>query len=96
MEKYLLTILLLLVSSICKFGYSQTYGEVSFYLVDSLELSKISEVDSTLIAKCLQQYRTAEDDTSRVNAINKIVEESWNDKVWQYIISGYLTLRKSD
>lgn len=61
---------------------SQTYAFKDHYLIDSLDLAKLSKGDSILLETCLRNYHSAKDDTSRINAINTIVEECWDNKVW--------------
>ena len=48
-------------------------------MVDSLVLEELSEVDRNLLDSCLKLYHKAEHDTDKVNAINVIVEESWDE-----------------
>jgi two-component system LytT family sensor kinase len=99
MKRFLLTALLIVTGLWFTIGYSQTYSDVNFYLAEGLELSKISEADSALIANSLREYHASEDDTSRINAIGKIVEGSWDDKVWpkynQWVID-FTTERLAD
>ncbi|MGB0888618.1 MAG: tetratricopeptide repeat protein, partial [Vicingaceae bacterium] len=67
----------------CSFsGIAQNFADKDYYLVDSLEIDKVSESDLKLIDSCLTFFHAAKDDTTRLKAINTIVEESWDDKVW--------------
>lgn len=63
-------------------GYSQDLASKDYYLVDSLPLQSISKVDRTLIDSALLIYYNSNNDTSRVNAISIIVEDSWDDAIW--------------
>lgn len=77
--KNILTLLFSILLSTC---YSQNYAEKSYYLIDSLDLATLSKGDSILIDTCLRNYNTAKDDTSKINWVNKIVEDCYDDKVW--------------
>lgn len=63
-------------------SFSQNYGQKDHYLVDSLDLSKTSISDHSLIDSVLNIYHGCNTDTCRINAISIIVEESWDDAVW--------------
>ena len=63
-------------------GFAQQYGDKEIYLVDSLEIDNISKSDLDLIDSCIKVYKTSDLDTVKFNAINTIVETSWDDKVW--------------
>ena len=59
--KRLLGILLLLPM----LGFAQDYGDPSFYLIDSLDISKISEQEKSLVDSCLNAFHKADVDTNR-------------------------------
>lgn len=61
---------------------AQNYADKAYYLVDSLDLSELSTEDKTLIDSCLNIYHKVQEDTSKIKAINVIVEESWDNNVW--------------
>ena len=63
-------------------GVAQNFADKDYYLVDSLEIDKISDSDKKLLDSCLTFFHQAEDDTTRLKGINTIVEESWDDNVW--------------
>jgi len=60
----------------------QTYGDKKYYLVDSLELSKLSEDDKEIISSSLTKYHKATLDSLKLKYINDIIELSWDEKVW--------------
>lgn len=60
----------------------QTFADKSYYLVDSLNLEKLSLKEQTLINTSLESFHSAKHDTLKIKAINIIVEESWDDTVW--------------
>ncbi|PCI98694.1 MAG: hypothetical protein COB15_05585 [Flavobacteriales bacterium] len=66
------------------------YADKEFYLVDSLDLEVISESDRKLLDSCLTVFHKAKEDTSKVDAINQIVEVSLDEnlrpkyKIWLY------------
>lgn len=63
-------------------SYGQDYAPVGHYLVDSLDLQSVSKEDRALIDSVLSVYHQSDTDTARINAISRIVEESWDDNVW--------------
>lgn len=62
--------------------YAQQFADKNYYLIDSLQLNELSINEKKLIDSALTQYHQAKHDTLKINAINIIVEESWNDFVW--------------
>ncbi|MBL4593167.1 MAG: tetratricopeptide repeat protein [Flavobacteriales bacterium] len=90
--------LLLLFFTLNLFQYSlaQNFADKDYYIVDSLEVDKISENDKLLIDSCLVLFHNAKHDTDKINAITIIVEESWDDSVWpKYNMWLYHFLKKS-
>lgn len=81
-------LLLLLLYSVLSFGQDKnneieiTYGDRSYYLVDSLDLAQLSESDRQLVDSCLVVYHGSAHDTIKTQAILTIVEECMADKVW--------------
>ena len=61
---------------------AQNYADKSYYLVDSLDLSTLTESDLLIVDSCLKVFHNAEHDTVKVNAIGFIVEESLDYKLW--------------
>ena len=76
------SILLLIVLSCFQNVTAQHFADKTYYLVDSLELSKLSSADKKLIDSCLTFFHQETDDTTRLKGINTIIEKSWDDKVW--------------
>ncbi len=62
--------------------YAQQFADKNYYLIDSLQLNELSINEKKIIDSALTQYHQAKHDTLKINAINIIVEESWNDFVW--------------
>lgn len=58
------------------------FADKGYYLVDSIALEELTEIDRLLLDSCLALYHKALHDTDRVNFIDAIVSESWNDKIW--------------
>jgi serine phosphatase RsbU (regulator of sigma subunit) len=54
---------------------------ISFYIVD-LEFNKIEESELKFIENKLKKFHEAKSDTTKINLLNKIVEESSNIEVW--------------
>lgn len=61
---------------------AQNFSNKDYYLIDSLVVSELSINEKKLIDSALVKYHQATHDTIKINAINIIVEESWNDFVW--------------
>lgn len=82
MKNYIgfILILFLAISSIS--ANAQNYADKKHYLVDSLDLSILSESDRLLVDSCLKIYHAAKHDTTKINAINTIVENSWDINLW--------------
>jgi serine phosphatase RsbU (regulator of sigma subunit)/TPR repeat protein len=58
------------------------FADKEFYLVDDLILKEIEENDRLLVDSCLQVFHKAKDDTSKIQAIEYIIEMCWDDNVW--------------
>jgi len=77
--KYLLLVSMLLF--VIK-SSGQNFADKSYYLVDSLNLEKLSLKEKKLINTSLELFYNTKHDTLKIKAINIIVEESWDDTVW--------------
>jgi serine phosphatase RsbU (regulator of sigma subunit)/Flp pilus assembly protein TadD len=53
-----------------------------FYLIQDLVLAELSDDDRQLLDTNLKHYHSASIDTVRIDILNFIIEECWNDKVW--------------
>ena len=60
----------------------QNYGNKTHYLVDSLNVKVLANGEKKIIDSALTIYHNSKNDTLKIEAINIIVEESWNDNVW--------------
>lgn len=73
------------------YSSSQTYANKEFYLIDSLDLSKLSDYDLELIDTSLTIYHKATTYTSKFKILEHIVDECWNSNVWprynQFLLS---------
>jgi len=65
-----------------QFSVAQNFADVDYYLIDKLEIDKVSKTDKLLMDSCLQIFHKTNDDTVKAAAIKTIVEESWDDNVW--------------
>ncbi len=61
---------------------SQSFADKNYYLVDSLILKDLSADDQKLLDTCLVQFHKEKQDTDKINCINTIVNESWDELVW--------------
>ncbi|NQY31346.1 MAG: tetratricopeptide repeat protein, partial [Flavobacteriaceae bacterium] len=68
---------------LCSFQLlGQTYADKKYYLIDSLELNKLSEDDKEIISSALTKYHKTNQDSLKLKYINNIIELSWDEKVW--------------
>ena len=63
-------------------AFTQNSFDKSYFLVDSLDLDKISDADSVLLYSSLGKFHNAKDDTSKLNAIENFVKQSYDDNIW--------------
>jgi len=77
-ECFLLAVMILCLNV----SYSQNFADKSYYLIDSLNLEKLSLKEQKLINNSLKSFHNTKHDTLKIKAINIIVEESWDDTVW--------------
>jgi serine phosphatase RsbU (regulator of sigma subunit)/tetratricopeptide (TPR) repeat protein len=54
----------------------------NYYLLDSLDRSKISESDMKVLDIQMKNYVNAKNDTTRLLALSRIVEECYDEKIW--------------
>ena len=98
--KYILFCLICVVSSHIQ---AKEKAYKNFYLVDNLDFQNLGDEDKILIDSCLKTFHACTDDTSRLKALNIIVENCWDDFVWplynQWVfdyINGMELKEKSD
>jgi len=60
----------------------QTYADKEYYLVDSLELSKLSEGDKKIVNSALTKFHRTTQDSLKLKYITDIIELSWDENVW--------------
>jgi serine phosphatase RsbU (regulator of sigma subunit) len=80
--KYIFLFIVILSLSKKKQCYAQTFADKSYYLVDSLVLDELSTAEKQLIDSSLNVYHKAKTDTSKINAIETIIEGSWDESIW--------------
>ena len=74
---------------------AQQYASSEYYLIDSLSLDELEQFDKNLVDSCLKLYYMAEHDTSKINAINIIVDNGRGDNFWSaYNKWIYLKVKK--
>lgn len=77
------TFLLLLMSLIVVSGMrAQVFLDRNFYLVDSIEKSKVSKPDQKLLDSLLPLYHASRHDTVRAKILSDIIENSYDEKIW--------------
>jgi len=60
----------------------QTYADKNYYLIDSLNYEVLVDSEKKLIKSSLKAYHNTTQDSLKLKAINRIIEDSWNDNVW--------------
>ena len=70
-----------LILGFCFFCDAQSYADKNHYLIDSLELDKLTDVDRHLLDSCLKDYHAAENDIEKINALVGICGNMNND-IW--------------
>ncbi|PCH85167.1 MAG: hypothetical protein COB88_10410 [Flavobacteriales bacterium] len=78
--RYLIAISLLLLSYSSRAQYQ--FADKSFYLIDSLVVNNLTQSDRSLIDSTLKLYHEAAHDTTKLNCLQHIVEECWDEAVW--------------
>lgn len=63
-------------------SFTQTFADKKFYLVDSLDLEVIPIQYKSLIDSCLKVFHTTKLDTTKIKALNEIINEVFVDNVW--------------
>ncbi len=63
-------------------GVTQQFADKEYYLIDSLVLEDLTEGDRKLIENSIKKYHSAKHDTSKIQAIEFLIEECWDDNVW--------------
>ena len=61
---------------------AQQYGDASFYLIDSLELTSLSTKERQLIDSSLHVFHQTKQDTIKAKTINNLVAYLPNENVW--------------
>ncbi|MBK9592011.1 MAG: tetratricopeptide repeat protein [Crocinitomicaceae bacterium] len=72
----------LLIFLISQYFWTQNYGDKKFYLIDSLNLDNISDSDKELIDTSLALYHLEKHDTTKLDLIEHIVDECWDESIW--------------
>lgn len=73
---------LFLLFFLCFRTYGQDYAPAESYLIDSLDLSAISQKDKSLIDSVMNLYKGCDSDICKAQTINIIVQGSWDANVW--------------
>jgi two-component sensor histidine kinase len=63
--------------------FGQSFADKNYYLVDSLDLSKLSSEDKKIIDSKLSKYHKTSQDSLKLKYINDIIELSWDQNVWE-------------
>ena len=75
-------IILLFLTSKSILTVAQGYADKSFYLLDSISLEEISQVDRVLLDSVLKIYHQSNHDTIKMKVIQQLSEELYNEEIW--------------
>ena len=64
------------------FCFGQSYADEEYYLIDSLDLDQVSPRDRAIIDSSLQVYHNTLEDTIALGAIEHIVDNCWDSRIW--------------
>lgn len=85
----------ILVLSICfwcsfHFLFAQNFGDKDYFLIDSLNITELSESDKSILNEALNKYHNAKHDSSRIEALEMITENLMDDAWVRYnlIVKG--------
>ena len=76
------TILLLISLVFYLTSQAQYYADKNYYLIDSLNLNNVIKSEKELIHKSLLKYHKSKSQEFKLDAINSLIENSWDDSVW--------------
>ncbi len=79
MKNYLIIILLIIFSFN---AFSNNRYNIKFYLVEGLNFDSIQPSDKALLDSLLNLYHKTNDDTLKLQYLDNIVENCYNDNVW--------------
>lgn len=92
MKKNILHLLFFILPFI---GVAQNYAPKDYYLIDSLDLNQLSEEDKELLEESLKIFHSANEDTSRINALSNICENMNHDDWSKYQFYQYQIIEKA-
>lgn len=78
------TILLLCLFVNLSVATAATTWDDDFTLVPALDTIELSEDDSLLIVEQMQLYHAAEHDTLKLEVLESLIDNCWNDEVWPH------------
>jgi len=78
----MIRLLLLLPLFIIQTSFGQKYADKDYYLIDSLELDKVSPAYKVLLDSNLTHYHNSKSDAERVYYVNLIVKQCWDENIW--------------
>ncbi len=61
---------------------AQKYADKKYYLVDSLNLTTISQPDKIMLDSCLKIFHQTKTEETRFKSIDFVVENCWDKAVW--------------
>ncbi len=61
---------------------AQKYADKNYYLIDSLSLIDVVENEKKILHKSLVKFHSTNDQNLKLEAINYIVENSWDENIW--------------
>ena len=79
--KFLFSTLSLLLCLQLSFAQND-FSDKSYFLVDSLNFIELSKEDSALVLETAKNYHAAKHDTTKLQILENLVDECWNDDLW--------------
>lgn len=76
------TLPVLLILTLASSVVGQTYAPSDYYLIDSLDLTELSEVTQELVVSSMDEFHGCNSDTCKARVIGVMVEKCYDNNVW--------------
>lgn len=89
-KKRIYILCIVLVCSFYSLSFAQTFGDKDYFLIDSLNITELSESDQSILNEALNKYHNAKHDSLRIDALEMITENLMDDAWVRYnlIVKG--------
>ena len=75
-------IILIISFLITQIAFGQKYADKNYYLIEGLDLTKVTQSDSLFIENALKAYHAESKKELKLKYIDEIIENVWNEDVW--------------